>query len=142
MKIIEPKTKEQFAKYYDLRWRMLRGPWGQPRGSEKDDLEDQSIHLMACQSGVVLGVCRAHFAEPHVAQIRYMAVEDNYQGKGIGAKLLAEIEERIKGKGGKQIILNARELAVGFYEEHDYEIVAKAHILYGTIEHFKMVKRL
>ena len=142
MKITEPKTKEDFAKYYDLRWRILRKPWGQPEGSEKDDLEDESIHLMACQSGVVCGVARAHFNSPGEAQIRYMAVDEPYRGKGIGSKLLAELEKRIKQKGGRQITLNARDIAVGFYEEHGYEIVAKGHTLYDSIEHFKMSKRL
>jgi ribosomal protein S18 acetylase RimI-like enzyme len=142
MKIVEPKTEQEFAKYYDLRWRILRAPWGQPPGSEKDELEDESIHLMACQTGIVLGVIRAHFKKPHIAQIRYMAVDDKYQGKGIGSKLLKEIEKRIKAKGGRQIVLNAREVAVEFYEERGYEIVGKAHMLYGTIEHFKMAKLL
>ncbi len=142
MKITEPKTKEDFDKYYDLRWRILRKPWDQPKGSEKDDLEDESIHLMACQGGVVCGVARAHFNSPGEAQIRYMAVDEPYRAKGIGSKLLAELEKRIKQKDGRQITLNAREIAVGFYEEHGYEIVAKAHTLYGTIEHFRMSKQL
>ena len=37
MKVLEPKTKEDFKKYYDLRWRILRKPWNQPRGSEKEN---------------------------------------------------------------------------------------------------------
>jgi len=142
MKIIEPQTREDFDKYYDLRWRILRKPWNQPRGSEKDDLEDESIHLMACSGGVVCGVARAHFNSSHEAQIRYMAVDEACRGKGIGAKLLAGLEERVKQKGARRITLNARETAVGFYEGHGYEIVAKAHTLYGCIEHFRMVKRL
>ena len=142
MKITEPKTKEDFDKYHDLRWRILRKPWDQPKGSEKDDLEDESIHLMACSGGGVCGVARAHFNSPGEAQIRYMAVDEPYRGKGIGSKLLGELEKRIKQKGGRQVTLNAREIAVGFYEDHGYEIVAKAHTLYGCIEHFKMRKRL
>ncbi len=142
MRITEPKTKEDFDKYYDLRWRILRKPWGQPEGSEKDDLEDESIHLMACSGDGVCGVARAHFNSPGEAQIRYMAVDEPYRGKGIGSKLLAELETRIKQKGGRQVTLNAREIAVGFYEEHGYEMITKAHTLYGTIEHFKMRKRL
>ncbi len=142
MKIAEPKTKEDFDKYYDLRWRILRKPWDQPKGSEKDDLEDESIHLMACDSGVVCGVARAHFNSPGEAQIRYMAVDEPYRGKGIGSKLLDELEKRIKQKSGRQVTLNARENALGFYEGHGYEIVAKAHTLYGCIEHFKMRKSL
>jgi ribosomal protein S18 acetylase RimI-like enzyme len=143
MKITEPKTKEDFDKYYDLRWRVLRKPWDQPRGSEKDDLEDESIHLMACQiGGGVCGVVRAHFNSPGAAQIRYMAVDEPYRAKGIGSKLLAEIEKRIKAKGGRQVLLNARENAVEFYEERGYDIVAKSHTLYDSIGHFKMQKRL
>ena len=142
MKITEPKTKEDFDKYYDLRWRILRKPWDQPKGSEKDDLEDESIHLMACSGGGVCGVARAHFNSPGEAQIRYMAVDEPYRGKGIGSKLLDELEKSIKQKGGRQVTLNAREIAVGFYEDHGYEIVAKAHTLYGCIEHFKMRKSL
>jgi ribosomal protein S18 acetylase RimI-like enzyme len=142
MKIIEPKTPQDFAKYYDLRWRVLRKPWNQPPGSEKDDLEEQSIHLMATSQNRVLGVIRAHFPSPGIAQIRYMAVDTPYQGKGIGTKLLTEMEKRLKQKGARQIVLNAREIAVEFYENHGYDIAGKAHILYDSIEHFKMVKRL
>ena len=45
--ILQPKTERQMQDYYDLRWRVLRSPHGQPRGSEKDDLEELSIHLIA-----------------------------------------------------------------------------------------------
>ena len=142
MKISEPKTKVDFKSYYDLRWQVLRKPWGQPKGSEKDDLEDKSIHLMACAGPNVIGVARAHFNSANEAQIRYMAIEQHYRGKGIGSKLLAELEKRVRQKGASLITLNARKTAVGFYENYDYEIVAKSHTLYGTIEHFKMKKDL
>lgn len=49
MEIYEPKSEEDFEKYYDLRWRILRRPWDQPRGSEKDGLEDKSLHVMVCE---------------------------------------------------------------------------------------------
>ena len=45
--IKQPKTDRDFQDYYDLRWRILRLAHDQPRGSEKDDLEELSIHLMA-----------------------------------------------------------------------------------------------
>ena len=43
--IKEPVTEEEFEQYYILRWRILRQPWNQPRGSEKDDKENKSIHI-------------------------------------------------------------------------------------------------
>ena len=44
MQVIEPKSDQEWAKYYQLRWKLLRKPLGFDRGSEKDDLEDVSIH--------------------------------------------------------------------------------------------------
>ena len=140
MKVREPRTKKEYQKYYDLRWRILRRPWDQPRGSEKDELEGQSIHRMACEKGKSLGVGRVHFNSSKEAQIRYMAVEEGLQGKGIGTILLKELEKSAKGEGASHIILNARESAVGFYKKHGYRIVGKAHTLFGAIPHFKMRK--
>jgi hypothetical protein len=85
LQIYEPKTQADFERYYDLRWRILRAPWNQPRGSEKDDLEDRSIHVMVCEGEAPIGIGRAHFNLPDEAQVRYMAVEDGQQGKGVGA---------------------------------------------------------
>ena len=94
MSVVEPSTPEQFEQYYDLRWRILRAPWRQPRGSEKDELENDSIHLMVSDNdNRVIGVGRLHLNSPKQAQIRFMAVETDYQREGIGSKLLLALEE-------------------------------------------------
>jgi ribosomal protein S18 acetylase RimI-like enzyme len=142
MKVREPETKKEYEKYYDLRWRILRKPWNQPRGSEKDELEGQSIHLMACEKGKPLGVGRVHSNSSKEAQIRYMAVEEGLQGKGVGTMILRGLEKRAERKGADYIVLDARESAVGFYKKHGYRIVAKAHTLFGVIPHYKMRKKL
>jgi ribosomal protein S18 acetylase RimI-like enzyme len=142
MKVRKPRTKKEYQKYYDLRWRILRKPWNQPRGSEKDELEGQSIHLMACEKGKPLGVGRVHFNSSKEAQIRYMAVEEGLQGKGVGTIILKELEKSAKKKGTNHIILNARESAVGFYKKQGYRIVGKASTLFGVIPHYKMRKKL
>ena len=80
MIIKEPKTKEEFEQYYDLRWKILRQPWNQPRGSEKDEKENESIHIMLIHNDKVIGCGRGHFNSPTEAQIRYMAVEEGFQG--------------------------------------------------------------
>jgi ribosomal protein S18 acetylase RimI-like enzyme len=142
MKLVRPGTKKEYQKYYNLRWRILRKPWDEPRGSERDELEGQSIHLMACENGKLLGVGRVHFNSLKEAQIRYMAVEESWQGKGVGTTILKELERSAKRKGANHIILNARESAVGFYKKHGYRIIRKAHTLFGVIPHYKMRKRL
>jgi N-acetylglutamate synthase-like GNAT family acetyltransferase len=142
MQVREPKTKKEFQKYYDLRWRILRKPWNQPKGSEKDELEKESIHIMLCEKGKPLGVGRVHFNSPKEAQIRYMAVEEGLHGKGIGTTILKELEKRAREKGANHIVLNARDSATGFYKKHGYHITGKAHTLFGVIPHYKMRKEL
>ena len=44
--VIEPQTPEEFKQYYSLRYEILRKPWGQPKGSERDEGEEASIHRM------------------------------------------------------------------------------------------------
>ena len=35
--VIEPQTQEEFKQYYSLRYEILRKPWRQPKGSERDN---------------------------------------------------------------------------------------------------------
>lgn len=143
MKISEPKTKKEFERYYELRWKILRKPWNQPKGSEKDELEYNSIHKMICDENNKIIACgRLHFNTKTEAQIRYMAVEEEFQGKGIGSEILKSLEESAMKKGTKYIVLNARGNAIKFYEKHGYRIVEKGQTLFGSIEHYRMRKEL
>ena len=111
--------------------------------------DEKCVLVVAEVDGAVAGFVHGSLvnAPPPVEEkisgnITDVSVGYDYRGKGIGSKLLDELEKSIKQKGGRQVTLNAREIAVGFYEDHGYEIVAKAHTLYGCIEHFKMRKSL
>jgi len=143
MNISEPKTPAEFKKYYDLRWRILRAPWNQSRGSERDQLEEKSIHLMAWgKKGIPLAVGRVHFNTLQEAQVRYMAVEENQQGKGLGGMILTGLEKRAHAQGARTVVLNSRETAVEFYKHHGYTIMGPAATMFGVIKHFKMKKML
>lgn len=141
MIIKSPQTRDEFFKYYDLRWKILRAPWNHPKGSEQDELEGQSIHIMVVDDELVIGVGRAHFNSDAEAQFRYMAVDDNCQGRGVGKLILDELEKRVSEKGAKKIILHARDNAVKFYERNGYRVVKKSHTLFGSIPHFLMEKK-
>ena len=80
MIITSPDSQEDFEKYYSLRWKLLRYPWNQPKGSEKDEFEDTAFHVMICENGrIPVGVGRLHINNDGEAQIRYMAGEEiNY----------------------------------------------------------------
>ncbi len=142
--IREPKTEEEFSAYYELRWRVLREPWNQPKESEKDDKENSAYHIMAFENEPfqVLGVGRIHMETNTDAQIRYMGVEKWYENQGIGSKILRKLEKYAKKNGAKKIFLNSRENAVGFYEKFGYHVTEKAHTLFDEIPHQRMEKIL
>lgn len=141
MIITQPKSQEDFDRYYDLRWRLLREPWNQPRGSEKDDLEERSLHLMVCRvDRIPIAVGRAHFNTDTEAQIRFMAVEPRYQKTGLGTVVLKRLEDEVRQLGAKYIILNSRDVAVPFYEKNGYKVISPSHTLFEAIQHFLMRK--
>jgi predicted GNAT family N-acyltransferase len=142
VEIKEPKTAEELEKYYELRWRVLREPWSQPPGSEKDDLEGRATHIVASMRGKIIGVGRIHFNSDVEAQIRYMAVETRYRNIGVGSMILKRLEDIAREKGARIIVLNAREEAVKFYRKHGYEVVGDAGTLFDSIRHWRMSKNL
>jgi GNAT superfamily N-acetyltransferase len=143
MLVRPPGNDQEFEAYYAFRWRHLRAPWNQPPGSEKDEYEAEAIHLAAYDdAGRLIGVGRLHRIEGNRGQIRYMAVESERRGVGIGRALLDELEQRAIEEGMIELTLNAREDAVRFYRKAGYETVAPGHLLFGVISHEVMRKRL
>ena len=141
MIIRSPQTEEEFERYRDLRWRILRAPWNQPRITEQDDLENNDYPIMVCEfDGIPIGVGRAHIISENEAQIRSISVEEEWSGKGIGSTVLKELEKIVKAKGAKRIIIHSRSNAVEFYKKHGYQVVAQSYTLFGVIPHFLMEK--
>jgi len=143
LKIIQPKTENEFKSYYQLRWDLLRAPWNQPKGSETDDIEDQCFHLMAVDDdSEVIAVARLQFNSETEAQIRYMAVTESNERQGIGRRLIETMEKHASASACKKIVLDAREPAVGFYQRLGYSIDEKSYLLFEQIQHFRMSKVL
>jgi len=141
--LIVPQTLIDRDRYFDLRWRVLRKPWQQPRGSERDDREDQSIHLMIRgANGDALAVGRLHLNSPVEAQVRFMAVDPRWQGRGLGSTVLRELEHRARVAGATSVVLNARDSAQRFYEQHGYRMEGPAETLFGSVPHVQMRKYL
>jgi|JI10StandDraft_1071094.scaffolds.fasta_scaffold577858_2 N-acetylglutamate synthase-like GNAT family acetyltransferase len=143
MNIKSPASQEDWVNYFQLRWQVLRAPWQQPIGSEKDDLEfnDTTFHAMAIsENNEILGVARLHLLPQNIAQVRYMAVSDITQGMGVGSQLLKYLENIAKSNEVKKVFLQSRENAVEFYKKHDYVVVQKSFLMYDQIQHYLMEK--
>jgi len=140
--IKEPKTSNEFELYYKFRWEILRKPHGQLIGTERDEFEDKSYHLMITKSShEILAVGRLHKIEKeNCAQIRYMAVSENYQRRGLGKTILINLEKYAINNDINKIILHSRENVIDFYKKNGYEVIKKTHILYDSIQHWMMLK--
>ena len=141
--IIEPSSVNEFRDYYNLRWRVLRQPWGKLKGSERDESDKSAIHRMIINSeDSIVAVGRMHYNSNIEAQIRYMAVKKDFQNMSFGGHLLRYFESLAKDNGITQIILHAREEAIDFYIKNGFFIVEKSYLLFDSIQHFLMKKRM
>lgn len=123
---------------------MLRKPLNLPRGSEQDELEEQSFHIAAYHNDAVVGVGRLHIEADSSARIRYMAVHENYQKQGIGSTILGKLEKIARTSKPRICWLYARQRATGFYSRKGY--VAKgtcnSELSELNLNHQKMEKLL
>lgn len=92
--------------------------------------------------GVVSLLDNVHpiFSAKHPFQLRGMAVLTNYQKRGIGDALVKKAEEMILARGGTAIWMNAREIAVPFYEKLGYENLGEPFTIPKIGLHFVMTK--
>jgi N-acetylglutamate synthase-like GNAT family acetyltransferase len=139
-----PSTQSEWEQYYDLRFKVLREPWGQLKGSEVLTDEDQAEHAMVVddETNKIIGVARMQTNTPTQGQVRCVAVSPEVQGRGVGKLLMSYLENVAQQKGLYEIILDARENAVKFYLSIGYEIIGDSYLLFGVIPHFKMKKSM
>jgi predicted GNAT family N-acyltransferase len=139
--ISDPYTENRMEEYYQLRWKVLRAPWNQPRGTERDEMEDASLHRVVLNEQQRILACgRLQLNTSAEAQVRYMAVDPDFRGKGLGRLVLQELECLASDAGALKVILQARENALPFYTACGYEVVIPTFLLYDTIQHYLMQK--
>ena len=140
MELRSPRTPKEFEDYFNLRWKILRSPWNQSHESEKDEFEKAALHVGAFEDDLLVGVGRIHAIDEKKAQVRYMAVLPEFAGRGIGKLILEYLEAHAKESGFHSIELNSRDTAVQFYSKQGYDLIKKAHVLYGEVSHTVMRK--
>jgi N-acetylglutamate synthase-like GNAT family acetyltransferase len=139
-----PTTREEFKAYYALRYKVLREPWGHPKGTEKDDYEPLSEHFMAVdeKTGELLGVVKLDEKAPGIGNFSHLAVASIHQHKGIGKLLIDTVENRARERGFKVLGAVSRVTATQYFEKHGYHIagIPAAHL--GTTHVVWMEKEL
>ena len=137
-----PKSDEEFKQMFDLRWRLLRKPWNQPKGSEKDDKEDSSFSFIAIINQKIVGTIRLHLNEQEQGQFSHLAVNDEYQRQGLATLLIMQAERFAKTKGLSSIFITGTETIQPFFERNGYQLLKQGSNLFGEIEQYIFRKNL
>ena len=140
-KVIQAQTDKDLKNILQLRYDVLRQPWNQSIETATDDLEESSVNaFIEDENGNAKACGRLQENENKIGQIRFMAVSQAHQGKGLGKLILLFLEEKAKEKKIVEIQLQARENALDFYKSCNYIIKEKSFLLWGEIQHWLMVK--
>jgi N-acetylglutamate synthase-like GNAT family acetyltransferase len=136
-------TPEETERIIELRYKILRKPWNQSAETATDNIETISINAYIENEKKEVVACGRLQENPNkVGQIRFMAVDDNQQGKGLGKMIVSALESEAKKLQLSSIELQARENAVEFYKSCGYTVKEKTFLLWGLIQHYLMEKVL
>ncbi|MBI3190516.1 GNAT family N-acetyltransferase [archaeon] len=141
MEIRSPKTKEEWKKYYDIRYRILRKPYGAPKGEEKKPEDAIADHRAIFLGGNMIGIGMIYDDKGN-ARIRFIAIDEKYQKRGFGKIMMEELEKSAKEKGYRKIVLWGDEPAVKFYEKLGYKNTGKGPMIFGKIQQYNMGKKI
>ncbi|HSV10254.1 MAG TPA: GNAT family N-acetyltransferase [Hanamia sp.] len=140
LKQIDYGTKE-YEQMIKLRFEILRKPLHLDFSDEELEREKNDILIGAFEDDKMLGCCLLTKVDKHCVRLRQMAVQNNLQGKGIGASLMNFAENVARDRGYKKIIMHARKTAIGFYEKLGYTVTGK-EFTEISIPHVVMEKKL
>jgi thioesterase domain-containing protein len=142
-KIDIPTSEQNFDDYFTFRWKMLREPWNYPLGSEKDEYEQVSQHRMITNpDGDVIAVGRVHMNSAEEAQVRHVAVEKSYQGKGLAKMLVASLEAVARAEGAVRIVTNSTQASLALFTSLGFKAQSGASKELGEQHRQQMVKIL
>ncbi|WP_338539382.1 fatty acid biosynthesis protein FabY [Providencia vermicola] len=137
-----PKDEAEFDAYYQFRWEMLRKPFNQPFGSEKDGYDLTAYHQMVVDDkNRILAIGRLYINADNEGAIRFLAVNPAMQGKGLGKLILMALESIARQESVKRIVSSVREEAVPFFRKIGFESRGLiAGELKTPVRHYLMIK--
>ncbi len=140
MEVREARTRDEVEQALSLRLRVFCDEQGVDRAAEQDGRDDDAIHLVAVQSGRLVGTCRL-LVDGGTVRLGRNAVASKERRRGIGTALLRAADVAAAGSGAERIRLHAQLAATGLYERSGYVAEGETFLEEG-IEHLTMEKRL
>jgi predicted GNAT family N-acyltransferase len=140
LKQIDHGSKE-YKQMIALRMEILRKPLGLSFSDDELAKEKEDILIGAFDEEKILACCLLTKIDNTTIKLRQMAVQNNLQGKGIGASMMSFAETVARDKGYKKLMMHARNTAIGFYEKFDFKVKGNEFIEVN-VPHHVMEKKL
>ena len=150
LQIVEPKSEEEFETYYRLRYERLRKPLGLPPGTERDEqMEPATIHCVVktgdrviAATCWVVGMRTEGDVRALYVRWRQLAVDPEFEGRGIGNTLMRHVEENARAIGAAELVGNVRMEIVPWFRRHGWIEVGEGVKLFDQVESLEMSKPL
>ena len=112
-----------------------------PAALEMDEKDDAARHLVAYDGEQPVGTARLREPQPGVGKVERVAVIASYRERGLGMRLMTELEVLAAELGHVELRLHAQTSVEGFYHKLGYTTVSDVFEEAG-IPHVAMEKRL
>lgn len=121
IKII-PYNSAEHKQMIALRNDILRKPLGLFFAPADFQKEEQDILIGAFEANTIVGCCVLTKVNEQIIQLRQMAVNNEFQGKGVGKQIIQYAEKIAQEEKYETIMMHARSVAVSFYKKLGYAI--------------------
>jgi predicted GNAT family N-acyltransferase len=108
--------------------------------ADRDGRDPEATHIVAVDSGRVIGTCRLLF-RGGVARLGRLVVEPDRRGDGVAGAILREADRIARAAGADAISLHAQTYAKELYLREGYDVRGATFVEEG-IEHVSMEKPL
>lgn len=131
---------------YNLRKEVLRKNIDLPY-KFNGDLDESTFHLGAFKENKLVGIVSfMKSSNDNIQgtqyQLRGMATLPEVRGEGFGNLLIEKGTEILQQKAIEFVWCNAREIALGFYQKNEFQIIGQSFDIEKVGVHYKMVREL
>jgi GNAT superfamily N-acetyltransferase len=131
---------------FQLRWDVLRPGRAKAAAEFPGDTAPETIHVGAFINGRNVGCAtatRVNWNGQPAWQLRGMGIAADCQKRGVGQKLLTELEMLVRQASDIRVIwCNGREEAVGFYQKLGWRIASEKFHIEDVGPHYKLLRDL
>ena len=141
--VLRAEEEWQRAGAYSVR---IQGMNRQHRISLRDEFDeldgDGTHYIVLLDEGYPVATCRFYETDPGSVTLGRVVVLPEYRGKELGRKVLEEAEAWIRELGCREIAIDSRTVAVGFYEKLGFRQTTGEVIKSGPFDCIRMTKDL